>query len=77
MLPKVVCRANSPNVPRMLFSGVPFNIASYSILTHMIAQQCDLEVGEFIWSGGDCHIYANHMEQVKEQLSRNPCPFPN
>jgi thymidylate synthase len=59
-----------------VFLGVPFNIASYALLTHMLAQQCDLEVGELIWTGGDCHVYDNHREQVAEQLSREPFAYP-
>lgn len=59
-----------------LFLGVPFNIASYALLTHMVAQVCDLQVGEFIWTGGDCHIYQNHREQVELQLSRSQLELP-
>ena len=60
-----------------IFLGVPFNIASYALLTHMLAQQCDLGVGDFIWTGGDCHIYSNHAEQVTLQLSRAPFAYPS
>jgi thymidylate synthase len=58
------------------FLGVPYNLTSYSLLTHLVAQQCDLDVNEFIWTGGDCHIYTNHLEQVKLQLTREPYPLP-
>ncbi|MET0504486.1 MAG: thymidylate synthase [Luteibacter sp.] len=59
-----------------IFLGIPFNIASYALLTHMVAQQCDLGVGDFVWTGGDCHLYLNHLEQVDEQLAREPYPLP-
>jgi thymidylate synthase len=59
-----------------VFLGVPFNIASYALLTHMVAQQCDLGVGEFVWTGGDTHLYVNHVGQAREQLERTPYPPP-
>ncbi|MBE5253547.1 thymidylate synthase [Mixta mediterraneensis] len=59
-----------------VFLGLPFNIASYALLVHMIAQQCDLAVGDFVWTGGDTHLYSNHLEQARLQLSREPRPLP-
>ncbi|MCC2684445.1 MAG: thymidylate synthase [Paenibacillaceae bacterium] len=71
---KLSCLFNMRSVDTFL--GLPFNIASYALLTHMIAQQCGLEAGELVWSGGDVHIYSNHLEQVKLQLTREPYPLP-
>jgi thymidylate synthase len=59
-----------------VFLGVPFNIASYALLTHMVAQQTNLRPGELVWTGGDCHLYLNHLEQVRQQLTREPLPLP-
>ena len=59
-----------------MFLGLPFNIASYALLLQMLAQQCDLEPGEFVWTGGDVHIYQNHLEQVRTQIAREPYPLP-
>ena len=78
---------DAPGAPRRLscqlyqrsadiFLGVPFNIASYALLTHLLAQQCDLDVGDFVWTGGDCHIYSNHIQQVQTQLARSPFSYP-
>jgi thymidylate synthase len=59
-----------------IFLGVPFNIASYALLTHMLARECELEPGVFVWTGGDCHLYSNHFDQARLQLSREPRPLP-
>ena len=82
-----VSPSDAPGAPRRLscqlyqrsadiFLGVPFNIASYALLTHLLAQQCDLDVGDFVWTGGDCHIYSNHVQQVQTQLARSPFSYP-
>ena len=72
--PKLSCQLYQRSAD--IFLGVPFNIASYALLTHMLAQQCDLDVGDFVWTGGDCHVYDNHREQIETQLGRDPFPYP-
>lgn len=72
----MILHYNHQNYTTENLMGLPFNIASYALLTHMIAQQCDLDVGELVFSGGDVHIYSNHMEQVRLQLTREPYPLP-
>jgi thymidylate synthase len=71
---KLSCQLYQRSADALL--GVPFNIASYALLTHMLAQQCDLEVGDFVWTGGDCHLYSNHLEQADLQMARTPFPLP-
>jgi thymidylate synthase len=71
---KLSCQLYQRSADALL--GVPFNIASYALLTHMIAQQSDLDVGELVWTGGDCHLYVNHLDQADQQLSRAPLPLP-
>jgi thymidylate synthase len=71
---KLSCQLYQRSADALL--GVPFNIASYALLTHMLAQQCDLGVGDFVWTGGDCHLYSNHLEQADLQLARTPYPLP-
>jgi len=72
-----VLRTLSNTMSADVFIGVPFNIASYALLTHIIAQQCELAVGDFVWTGGDVHLYLNHLELARLQLNRSPYPLPN